>query len=472
MSERTGVVETYDPSIDGLVVKKVSALIRDGVTVDETVQIAFLNHRGFQSLFHVIGASRADVVQSGLMRSPALSLSVRFPEGGGRSSFNLGLAQEIVDLWQIPVRKKIAEAELEQTISAVLQRGIELAAEVQTGAYRLLGLRLAEQIAQENLELAEQSLKVAQARLDAGDVGPIDVNLVRSHVYEIQQGIISVRRDRRLAEVSLARSMGLVLWPTTWELIGSIDEGGRPPSAVDELLTFAYDERFDVKRARQFADAAEGQLEREWLDVFPSIQVGPQFERNDRRALPGRTILADTARASVAAGAPTAPTIESRGQRNLVRRQFIDTLLGPSIQITLPLWDQNQAQIERSRRLVLQRRKELDDLREATGLEVQQAWISATAAADLVAFFRDKSLPQASNNLETVRQQYEVGDQSVIILIEAQEFLIQQRRYFVDAQRDLAVAMTGLRRAVGGKMPLLTTSQPAHEPVEGSHHAN
>lgn len=470
--DRTGVQAIYDPQADELVTEKVSTLIHNGVTMEEAVQIALLNHRGFQSLFHVIGASRADVVQSGLLRNPALSFSVRFPEAGGRSDINLGLAQEIVDLWQIPVRKRIAEAELEQTISAVLQRGIELAADVQTNAYRLLGLRMAEQISAENLDLAEQSLRVAQARLDAGDVGPIDVNLVRSHVYEIQQSIIVVRRDRRSAEVALARSMGMVRWPTAWELVGSLSDDHNPPSNADTLLAYAYDERFDVRRARQLVDAAEGQLEREWFEIFPSLQLGIQGERNDRRALPGRKVLADTARASVAAGAPTAPTIESRGQRNLIRRQFIDTLLGPSIQVTLPIWDQNQAQIEKSRRLVLQRRKELEDLHEATGLEVQQAWIAASAASELVSFFRDKALPQATSNLETVRQQYQVGDQSVIILIEAQEFLIQQRRQFVDAQRDLAVAMAALKRAVGGRLPHPTTSQPAQGSTEVSNDVN
>ncbi len=470
--DRTGVQAVYDPQADELVAEKVSTLIHDGVTIEEAVQIALLNHRGFQSLFHVIGASRADVVQSGLMRNPALSFSVRFPEAGGRSDINLGFAQEIVDLWQIPVRKKIAEAELEQTISAVLQRGIELAAEVQTNACRLLGLRMAEQIATENFDLAEQSLRVAQARLDAGDVGPIDVNLVRSHVYEIQQSIIVVRRDRRSAEVELARSMGMVRWPTAWELVGSLTDGLNPPTAADTLLTYAFDERFDVRRAKQLVDAAEGQLEREWLEILPSLQLGIQGERNDRRALPGRNVLGDTARASVAAGAPTAPTIESRGQRNLIRRQFIDTLLGPSVQVTLPIWDQNQAQIEKSRRLVLQRRKELEDLQEATGLEVQLAWIAATAASELVTFFRDKALPQAASNLETVRQQYQVGEQSVIILIEAQEFLIQQRRHFVDAQRDLAVAMAGLQRAVGGKLPAPATTQPAQTTQQEHSDAN
>ena len=457
---RLDVGEAYDPETDDLVAGKVTALLQDGATIDEAVQIALLNQRGFQSLFHVIGASRADVVQSGLVSNPTLSFSVQFPEGGGRSKLNLGFAQEIVDLWQIPIRRRIAEAELEQTVSAVLQRGIELCADVQTRAYRLLGLRLAEQITRENLDLANQSLKVAQARLDAGDVGPIDVNLVRSHVYELEQNIISVSRDRRLAEVELARTMGLILWRTSWDLRGTVEDASRPAADANSLLNLALNERFDMRLVQQRLAAAEGQLEREYLDVFPSIAIGADFERTDRRALPGRKILADTARASVAAGAPTAPTIQSRGQRDRARSQIIDSLLGPSIQVTLPLWDQNQAQIEKSRRLVLQRRKETEDLREAVGMEVSQARIAAEASADLVDFFRQKALPQAASNLETVREQYQSGEQSVIILIEAQEFLIQQRRMFVDAQRDLAVSIAQLRRAVGGKLPPSTTSQP------------
>ena len=76
------------------------------------------------------GASRADVVQSGLLSNPTLAISVRFPKGGGRSNIAAGLAQQPVDLWQIPVRKRITEAQLEATVLTVAHQAVTLAADV------------------------------------------------------------------------------------------------------------------------------------------------------------------------------------------------------------------------------------------------------------------------------------------------------------------------------------------------------
>ena len=102
--QRVGAETVYDPQSDSLVEARVEELLKDGVSVDEAVQIALLNNKEFQSRFQEIGVSKADLVQSALLTNPTLSFSARFPEGGGRSNLSFGMAQELVDLWQIPVR--------------------------------------------------------------------------------------------------------------------------------------------------------------------------------------------------------------------------------------------------------------------------------------------------------------------------------------------------------------------------------
>src|SRR5207237_5254301 len=95
--------------------------------------------------------------------------------------------------------------------------------------------------------------------------------------------------------------------------------------------------------------AAEGQNLREYARVFPTISLGAELERLETRGVPGRKILADTARESVAAGKLTAPSIQSRAQRRHERSQIIDSIFGPSLTLTLPVWDQNQAQVAKAR---------------------------------------------------------------------------------------------------------------------------
>lgn len=455
-AERNSAREAYDPAAEALIAPKIRALLNDGLTLDEAVTVALLNNPGFQAEFLSIGVSRADVVQSGLLANPSMFLSVRFPEAGGRSSLNVSFAQQIVDLWQIPVRKKVAEADLQRTVANVLDRGVQLTADVRGQCVRVLALERAQAIADENLRLTLQVLKLAQVRLNVGETDAIDVNLVNGHVFEVEQLLIGIRRELGAAQLLLAETLGLIRWPDAWNLVGNLDQVQDESvdiGNIDDLLQLAQSERFDLRVIASQVASAEAQLEREYLEIFPNVTLGLEGERTDRRALPGRNIAADTARASVAAGTLTAPTIESRSQRDLQRRQIVDSLLGPSMQITLPLWDQNQAQIEKTRYTVLQLRKQHEEVLNRAAREVRQAHVTAKASGELAKLLETRSLPRARQNVDIVRRQYENGEQGILILLESQEFLLKQSRAYVDALRESALAAVELTRAVGGRRP-------------------
>ncbi|HKQ46861.1 MAG TPA: TolC family protein [Phycisphaerae bacterium] len=459
MTERTGVEQVYDPSADAEVGQAVRALLEGGLTQDEAVRVALLNNKDFQSLFAELGASRADVVQSGLLTNPSLSLLVQFPEGGGRSKLTFGFGQQLVDLWQIPVRKNIAEAQLEQAVLAIVRRAVDLAADVRVRYSRLAALLRAEAITRENLQLVERSLQLAQARYTAGESGQLDVFLVRGTLLDVQVALINLARDRRVALADLERSMGLTRSTQRVELT---EELKPPPPIVfeeSELVSFALHERLDAQSAAAQVRAAEAELRRQYLNIFPSVVAGAEVERTDRRSLPGRDIVADTLRTSIANGGLTAPEIQSKDQRDQERRQIIDSIIGPSLAITLPIWDQNQAQIAKADFTVRQRRKSFEDLLDQVALDVQQSSAAMRTAQELVSFYEKETLPQAQKNVDAATRSYQAGEQSVVALIEAQRSLIDQRRTFVDIVRDSAIAKAELERAVGGRLPRSATTQ-------------
>lgn len=459
INEHTGVDDVYDPTTEDLIDGKVDDLLADGLTVDEAVRVALLNNRSFQALFQTIGASRADVVQSGLLSNPSVSFLTQFPEGGGRAKLEVGFAQELVDLWQIPVRKRIAQEQLQQTVLEVTQRAVALAADAKSACYRLLVARQAEGTGKKGVELFRQSLDLADRQFKAGESSQVDVDLARSELTQAELALLSLQRDRRLAEAALARVLGLNRMATSWELVGPLPD----PSALPDdetLLRMAMTQRIDGRLARSQVDAAEQELRLEVLHVFPSLEVGATLERTDRRALPGRKILADTARASVRNGRLTAPDIQTRAERNLERRQIIDSLLGPTITFALPIWDQNQAQIAKARFKVHQKRKEFEDLLDAVAYEVQRASTIARNAAAQVRYYEREVLPLAQKNVDAARRLYQAGEQGILVLIESQELFIEQRRFYEDAVRDRAVAIAELEAAVGGRL-----DWPMDEPV-------
>jgi len=459
--ERTGADYVYDPQAEDLIEEKVTSALADGLTIDEAIAVALLNNRAFQCAFREIGVSRADVVESGLISNPTLGLSLRFPEGGGLANLTLSLAQQLVDLWQIPVRKRIAEAQLERTLLLVAREAVLLSSEVQALYYRLLALERAETLAGEDLELAQKSLSLARNRFEAGESDKLDVNLARTGELEVRRRLITLRQDIRQARADLARVLGLARHDAEWTLAEELPT--HPAIQADEatLLTTAMTQRLDARAAAMQVQAAEDEVHRQVLDIFPNVTVGVEGERPERRALPGRTVLADTARASIRSGGLTAPDIQTRGERRRERSQVIDMLLGPTLDVTLPIWHQNQPQIARARYQALQRRCEFEDLLDAVAQEVQKAVAAMQTGQELVAFYQDQGLPLARENVEAAQRAFQAGEQNIIVLMEAQKSLVAQRAEYVNAQRDCAIALADLQRAIGGRIPWGASVGPA-----------
>lgn len=453
IKSRLGVDDVFDPSADIETDEKVLALFDGGLTASEAVGVALLNNRYFQSLFQTIGASRADVVQSGLWTNPSLMIGTRFIEGGGRSELTFGLAQQLVDLWQIPVKKKIAEAKLEQTVLAVLNEAVRIAASTQSLYYDCLWRERLSAIAGDNLKLAEQSLHLAQVRLDAGETSPLDAGLVRSQVLQAENDALLAVRNLENARIALAQNLGVARWDDGWELTDRFTDDKYIVAPDNDLLEAATENRFDIQIADAQVEAAAQDVDLQLMKVLPSLVIGLQGERTEQRTLPDRKLLADTARASIAAGRLTAPTIQSKGQRDVVRDQIIDALFGTSIQLTLPIWDQNQAQIAKANFAYEQLLKEREFLFDTITTDIRQAANNARTAQQQHALFENKVLPQAQENITTAQSRYENGEESVLILIEAQDAMFGQKRQSADALRNMLVTRAELTRACGGKLP-------------------
>lgn len=460
IEERTGTVQVYRPTADDTVEARVSALLQDGLSVDEAVEITLLNNPGFQSLFEEIGISRAQVVQSGLLSNPVISGLIKFPEAGGRASLDLGFSQELVDLWQIPVRRKIAKAKLEQTISTVAQRAVELAAEAKTSYYRYQTRRMEEETIAANARIVADSLQIVERQVKNGAASQLDLNLTRAASMDVRLELIAAQRQRESARIDLGRTLGLApaMYPSA--LTDSLPAEA-PVLDGEPLEELAFVQRYDLQRGQQGLAAAEEEVLRQSLLIFPSVVAGTAMERPERQSAPGRNVLADTARASIHNGALTAPEIQTRGQRAQERRQVIDFLVGPSFQVTVPLFDQNQAQIAISASHVRQRRKDLQELTIRVQSEIAQALSTLRMAEERVQFFKREAIPIAESNEAASRTVFTAGEQNVLVLLEAQRSLLARRRALVQTLGEYAAARVELERVVGGRLtPAAPTTAP------------
>lgn len=439
--------------------------LRGGITADEALQICLLNNPRVRSALLRVGVARADLVQAGLFQNPGLSLSFRLPDGGGLSNIELAVAQNIADVWLLPVRKRAAAAELEQTILETA-REISLAALETRAAYFLaVGLAREREISDENRGVANQLLEAALARQEAGVGSLIDVNLSRSEFMQTELAVRTADFAAFDARRRLAVLLGLKTPPEELKLADRLPDPPTWSLTTERLVATAQASRLDLQAADFLVEVAAARVQQENRSVFTDVQVGVGFEREQRGRRGDRPLLADTLWASAQAGALTAPSLQPR------RKQPTDTILGPTLSLELPVFDQNQAQIARAQFIYQQTVLDRDALLLDATQETRAAYQRARTAWDVAIFYRDNYLPLLQQSLELSREAYRAGKLSLLFVLEAQKLLLAARGRYVASLRDAAVALTELEQAIGapvervlrdGEFP---TSMPATGPA-------
>lgn len=447
VSQATGQERVYQPEDDALVDELVEELARDGISADEAVQISLLNNPSLHAAFMDVGMARADAVQAGLFSNPFVGISARFPDGGGLASIEASVAQNIAELWQIPMRRRAAERSLDAAILDLARTAAAVAADAKASYYAAVGADERLRIARENLLLAKNLLELALARQQAGAANELDVNLSRGIALDSDIEVERARLAAGDARRELATILGLNSEADALDLTDPLPTDSPEIPDSELLVLVAKTWRLDIQAAEQAVAVAQANLEYEHRRIFPVVELGLELERSERTSQGGRDILADTARASIASGGLTAPEIQPRSERRRGKGQ--DVILGPSLGIELPIFDQNQAQIAKAQYALTQARKTLDALDRAVTQKVRGAVDHAMTAWRLMQLYRDRSIPLAQGNLELSREAYRVGRASFLSVLEAQRFFLETRRGYVEASQSAATTIPELERTIG-----------------------
>jgi cobalt-zinc-cadmium efflux system outer membrane protein len=457
----TGRPFSYRPDDDQVVQERVRELLRAGLTADDAAQVCLLNNRKVQAALYDIGAARADVVQAGLLSNPTLSFGLKFPDAGGLTKFEAALVENLADLWKIPLRRRATERALDQKILQVAGEASTAAYAAKTAYYRAKQADRKRDIATESVQLATQVLDLALARQQAGAGGEIDVNLARSEVQETELSLRSATLEAFQARSALAAQLSLAISPDALELIEALPEPPQWDVADDTLLRLAAEHRLDIRAAQSATKAARARVKEEQLKLFPTLELGVGFEREEQRPVEGRNILADSVRSSIAEGEPR---VASAPQE----KQSTNTLLGPSLGMELPIFNQNQGGIARAEYAYEQSLKLLEDLSIQAGQEVRLASARTRTAWSNVSFYRDQVLPLRETSLDLAKTAYQAGRTPLLNVLEAERALLTARAGYAESLQASASALIELEQATGQPIARILAAAQAMDEISGS----
>ena len=417
IGERTGkrVHWNRGGAEDAQIAQGVRELLRRPLTAERAVQVALLNNRDLQARFEEIGIAQADLIQAGLLSNPNFAASVRFPDRSpSGTNVEYSIAQNLLDLLVMPLRKRVAAAQVAAAETRVADEVLKLAAEVKVAFYtaqarqQLVGrLRVV-------TETNEAAAEFAKHLHDAGNTSNLELaNQQGSYEQsrlEVAQTDLQVRRDRE----RLNRLLGVWGADTAWTMADHLPELPARESSLRNLESRAIAQRLDLQAARMQMNL-----------IGQALAL-----RTKTRFLPAEIKLGvDTER-------------ETDGSR----------VTGPTLDLELPIFNQGQGEIAKLTAQYRQAQRELEAMAINIRSEVRESRDQLVAARDLTSYIGKRLLPTQQQALNLTLQQYNFMLKGAYDLLLAKQNEVAAERSYIEAWRDYWIARAELERAVGGNL--------------------
>jgi len=418
-----------DSAEDKQVEQAVQESLERELTAERAVQVALLNNRTLQATFEEIGIAQADLVQAGLLKNPGFFLNVGFPSGSTESTVSTTIAysvvQDFLDILILPLRKKIAAQQLEQTKLHVSDQVIKLAAEVKTAFYTLQARQQLLMRLRTIQDLNDMASEFARRQHAAGNISDLDLqnHLAISGISRVE--VTQAEAQRRVARERLNRLMGLRGGQTNWKIADTLTPIPEKEIPTEHLESLALQKRLDLEAARREVDTITGALALRNKTRFflGDLAIGVASEREPDRGGPRVT--------------------------------------GPTIQLDVPIFDQGQAQIARLEAQLRQSQRRLEALTTEIRSQVREVQELMLTNRDLAKHYEQVLVPQRTLILNLTVEQYNFMLKGTYDVLWAKQNEVATERSYIEAWRDYWIARSSLERAVGGQLP---TQQGGREP--------
>lgn len=298
---------------DAAVSARIRAMLSKEITLDEALQIALLNNRRLQGIYEQLGVAQANLVQAGLLKNPIFDAELKFLDNvsGTKAVLEMAVIQDFMDIVMIPLRKRLAKAQLESTKGEVVAAVLDLASEVKVAFVKL-------QAAEQTLTMRKQILQSTDASYDAAKrlrkaitITALSLANERALYEQSKQPVASAETALLEAREQLNALMGLWGDDTRWSVADSLPPVPNEVMDLSDLERRAVAARLDLTTLRNemrvvasqtgidaagliFPELAGGAAaeyegpEDKWL-AGPAVAIGiPIFDWDQARTAAGR----------------------------------------------------------------------------------------------------------------------------------------------------------------------------------------
>jgi len=410
LSNTAYLPELTEGEVDPNVAAQARDLLAQPLDAEAAVRIALVNNRELRAQLRELGVPAGQLLQAGLIANPTLEFELS-PERD--SHYEVRAEYDVSSLIMAPLRRQVAQAELEAARQRVAAAVVALGYEVRSRFYAL-------QAAEQQLSLARRALDTWAAARDAAATlvaaGNINSLTAAAHVAAHERARVRVARmeldvaeRRELLQVTL----GLHGQYTGWQVADVL------ASAPDQLSDADVPDLDDIERRALSANLGLA-AERKQLDALAK-QTGVVRTQG---LLP--QLLAD------------AHALRTRGHSAGDDDAF---RWGAGVSVQLPLFDRGQGRLnslEAKFDAALERYQDAAVSVRSAARDARNRLVSAHARARQ---YQALIVPAQRTVLEQTQLQYNAMQLGVFQLLAAQRELLDTELAQVDAQREYWTAL-------------------------------
>ncbi len=378
----------------------------DPLTEEQAVVLALWNNALFHEQLVELDLTKADLVQAGLLPNPEF---VYFWPAGNKP-FKYLIEFPIEALWLRPLRLKVTAAENERAAARLTQLALDLIRDTRQAYADLQLAHDRAHVGARAVQLREDILKLAEARLRAGDASELDVSAARIDVLQARQDLARLDHEVSVVEERVRNLTGLSDVPVELVPDNALFDP-RTATPVEDLVAEAVAARPDAVAADHAARAAAERLRVARLGWVRFLGI--------LDATSGR----------------------------VTGHEF-----SPALRMTVPIFNRNQGGIARAeaeldqleRRKVTVHNQIVQDVRTAFARYQQ-------ARAELDALTRG-TRPEVEAAIKRARAAFEKGGVTYLLVLETNRQLIDTYAREAQLHADLRRAWAELERSVGRKL--------------------
>ena len=416
IEERSGLKVFWNNGndLDKQAAEKLGSLLKDNLTADDAVQIALLNNRELQGVYSDLGVAQADLVQAGLLSNPIFDASIKWPtSGGGQPDLELAAVMNFLDIFYLPLRKRVATARFEETKTRVSGMVLDFAVRVRTAFYVHQANEQMLELRQTVVQALTASFDLTRRLHDAGNITDLDFAreraLLETGKLSLRSAEIALRQSREELNILMGLWGKQTEWQTDQRLPGILEQAIQ----TEDIERVALDRSVDLLQARQRLLAAGEQLGlNRATALMAESHIGGLGERND--------------------GAWEA---------------------GPVLEFPIPLFDQGQARTGRAAAELRRAQQNYYSIAVKIRATARALRDHAQGARDRALYYRDIMLPLHERIVNETQLQYNAMQLGPIQLLRAREQQIETGAAYVEALRDYWLVRTELAQLVSGRLP-------------------